>query len=48
MWFEGNQNSQTGTRRDYTSPALEPGYTYALNVKGFSLPCAAYSPDPEA
>ena len=33
VWFEGNQNSQTGTRRDYTSPALEPGYTYALNVK---------------
>jgi uncharacterized protein (TIGR03000 family) len=33
VWFEGNMNSQTGTRREYTSPALEPGYTYVLNVK---------------
>jgi uncharacterized protein (TIGR03000 family) len=33
VWFEGNMNSETGTRREYTSPALEPGYTYVLNVK---------------
>jgi uncharacterized protein (TIGR03000 family) len=31
--FEGNVNSETGATRHYTSPALEPGYDYALNVK---------------
>ena len=31
--FEGNVNSETGKTRRYTSPALEPGYDYALNVK---------------
>jgi uncharacterized protein (TIGR03000 family) len=33
VWFEGNQNSQTGAKREYTSPALEPGYNYILNVR---------------
>ena len=33
VWFEGNQNSETGTQRHYTSPPLEPGYDYSLNVK---------------
>lgn len=31
--FEGSVNSETGSTRHYTSPALEVGYDYALNVK---------------
>jgi len=35
IWFEGSKTTQTGTTRQFVSPALKPGlnYTYTLRVR---------------
>ena len=33
VWFDGNLNSQTGPKREFTSAALEPGQSSTLAIK---------------
>ena len=33
IWFEGSKTSQTGTSRQFISPALKPGRNYTYNLR---------------